>query len=85
MVKESGRHFPSDFVWWAVAFATAMALLELWMRDYGDAAFQAALTLLLVVQATTEGRPVGWWRVTQWSLVTVMGALFVLRVMRWTS
>ena len=79
------RHFPSEFLWWAVAFSAAMTLAELWMRDYLDAAFQAALTLLVVVQVRTEGRPVGWLRVTQWSLVGLMALLFVLRVMRWTS
>jgi hypothetical protein len=85
MFKEPDRHFPTGFLWWVVAFATAMALIELWTGDYGDAAFQAALALLLVVQAMTQGRPVGWFRAVQWSLVVLMASLLVVRVMRWTG
>ena len=53
--------------------------------DYGDAAFQAALALLLVVQAMTQGRPVGWFRAAQWTLVILMAVLLVVRVLRWTG
>jgi ABC-type transport system involved in cytochrome c biogenesis permease component len=80
---EPTRHFPSGLLWWVIAFAAAMALSELWMGDYGDGAFQATLVLLLVVQAMTEGRPVGWFRVAHWSLVILMASLLVVRVMRW--
>jgi len=41
--------------------------------------------LLLVIHATTQGRPVGWLRATQWSFVVLMGALLVVRVRRWTG
>ena len=85
MFREPERHFPTGFLWWVVAFATAMALIELWTGDYGNAAIQAALALLLVVQAMTQGRPVGWVRVAQWSLVILMASLLVVRVMRWTG
>jgi hypothetical protein len=82
---EPDRHPPTGFLWWLVAFATAMALIELWTGDYGGAAFQATLVLLLVVQVMTEGRPVGWFRVAQWSLLILMASLLVVRVMRWTG
>ena len=85
MFKEPDRHFPTGFLWWVVAFATAMALIELWTDDYGAAAFQATVALLLVVQAMTQGRPVGWFRVAQWLLVILMASLLVVRVMRWTG
>ena len=85
MVEQPDKHFPSGFLRWVVAFAAAMTLMELWMRDYVDAAFQAALTLLPVVQVISEGRPFGWLRVTQWSLVALMGALFIVRVVQWTG
>jgi hypothetical protein len=58
MFTEPDRHFPTGFLWWVVAFATAMALIELWTGGYGEAAFQAALALLLVVQAMSQSRPV---------------------------
>ena len=45
MFTEPDRHFPTGFLWWVVAFATAMALIELWTGDYGDAAFQATVVL----------------------------------------
>ena len=79
------KHFPSGFLWWVVAFAAAMALIDLWMGDYGRAGFQAALALLLVVQAITQGQPVGWFRVAQWLLIVLMMSLLVVRVMRWTG
>jgi hypothetical protein len=85
MFTEPDRRFPPGFLWWVVAFAAAMALIELWTGDYGDAAFQATLVLLLVVQGMTQGRPVGWFRVAQWSLVILMAVLLILRVMRWAS
>jgi hypothetical protein len=85
VLTEADRYFPTGLLWWVVAFATAMALIDLWMGDYGDAAFQATLALLLVVQAMTQGRPVGWVRVAQWSLVILMASLLVVRVMRWTG
>jgi hypothetical protein len=85
MFEKPPRHFPSEFLWWVVVFTTAVTLVEVWMRDYQDAAFHATLTLLLVVHVRTEGRPAGWLRVTQWSLVALMPVLFVLRVMRWTG
>jgi hypothetical protein len=64
--KPEDRHFPTEFLRWVVAFPAAMTVAELWMRDYLDAAFQAALTLSLVVLIVTEGRPAGWLRVTRW-------------------
>ena len=85
MFTNPDRHFPTGFLWWVVAFSTAMALIGLWTGDYGDAAFQVTLVLLLVVQAMTQGRPVGWLRAAQWSLVVLMGTLLVVRVMRWTG
>ena len=85
MFNEPHRHFPTGLLWWVVAFATAMALTELWTGDYGDAAFQAALALLLVVQAMTQGRPVGWFRAAHWSPVILMASLLVARVRRWTG
>ena len=85
MFDQPERRFPSPFLWWVVAFATPVALIELWMGDYTDAASQAALALLLAIQAVTQGRPVGWFRATQWSLVILMALLLVVRVMRWTG
>ena len=85
MFKEPDRHFPTGLLWWIVAFATAMAIIAVWTGDYGQAAFQATLALLLVVQAMTQGRPVGWFRVAQWLLVILMALLLVARVMRWTE
>ena len=85
MFTEPDRHLPTGLLWWVVAFATAMGLIELWTGDYGDAAFQVTLALLLVVQAMTQGRPVGWFRAAQWSLVILMGTLLVIRVMGWTG
>lgn len=85
MFTEPDRRFLTGFLWWVVSFATAMALIELWTGDYGDAAFQAALALLLMVQAMTQGRPVGGLRAAQWSLVILMASLLVVRVMPWTG
>jgi hypothetical protein len=85
MFKEP-EHLPSAITWWwIVAFATVMTLMDLWMRDYESVGFHATLTLLVAVQAATEGRPVGWLRVAQWSLAALMAALLVLRMTRWAS
>jgi len=43
------------------------------------------MALLLVVQAMTQGRPVGWFRAAQWTLVILMAVLLVVRVLRWTG
>lgn len=59
MFTEPDRHFPTGFLWWVIAFATAMAFIGLWTGDYGDAAFQVTLALLLVVQVMTRDRLVG--------------------------
>jgi hypothetical protein len=85
MFTEPDRHFPTGLLWWVVAFAMAVAVIELSTGDYGDAAFQATVALLLVIQAMTQGRPVGWFRAAQWSLVMLMASLLVVRVMRWTG
>jgi hypothetical protein len=84
MFTEPYRHLPTGFLWWVVAFAPAMTLIELWTGDYG-AAFQATVVLLLVVQGMTQGRPVVWFRAAQWSLVILMASLLVVRVMHWTG
>jgi hypothetical protein len=33
----------------------------------------------------TQGRPVGWFRAAQWTLVILMAVLLVVRVLRWTG
>jgi hypothetical protein len=66
MFKEPERHFPTGFWWWVVAFATAMALSNCGRVTTGTQPSKQH-SLLLVVQAMTQGRPVGWFRVAQWS------------------
>jgi hypothetical protein len=83
MFTKSG-HSPTGFLRWIGSFAAAMALIELWTGDYSDAAFQAALALLLFVEAS-ERAPAGWLRIAQLSLIVLMASLLALRVMRWTG
>ena len=66
-------------MWWIVAFATAMVMIELWARDSGDVAFHAALALFLAVPAMTQGRPLGWLRAAQWTLI-VLSCCYLWRV-----
>ena len=78
MFKEPDNDFPWRFLWWVVAFATAIALSELSVRDYGGAGLQAALALLLAIQAIKRDRPVKSLRVAQWALVMVVVLLLVM-------
>ena len=78
--KKPDNEFPWRFLWWVVAFATGIAVSELWVRDYGGAGLQAALALLIAFQAIKRDRPIRWLRVAQWVLVMV---IVLLLVMRW--
>jgi len=56
--KQPDNAFPWRFLWWVVAFATGIALRELWVRDYDGAGLQAALALLIASQAIKRDQPI---------------------------
>jgi hypothetical protein len=70
--------------WIIVALIMAIgALFRLWKSDYSDAAFDGMFAIYFAVQA--QGSPPEWWSVGQWWLITLLAALRVVRVMRWTG